>query len=168
MGSEPAKALTSGLGESAQVYCFEQGETGTTYLACLGSADAVVVSGESESMLAEAAASAKPVYIYPLPERQPGLTQRFREWVEAHSQARPLNKRGTVRPQQGLELFCARLIALGLVRPQPDLNALHRSLMDLGIARPFGTPFETGTRPPLREAEEVAGKVRALLGLMEP
>ena len=86
--------------------------------------------------------------------------------MEARSKARPLNKRGTVRPQAGLEHLCAWLIARGLVHPQRDLQALSHSLIGLGIARPFGEPLEPGIRPALREADEVAGKVRELLGLV--
>ena len=164
--TEAIKALRRGLGESSRVYGRRPGEQETLYLACLGQADAIVVAGESESLLAEAAASGKPVYLNPLPKRQPGLKQQLQDWVEARSKACPLNKRGTVRPQQGLEHFCAWLIARGFVHPRRDLEALSRSLMRLGVARPFGEPLETGTRPPLREADKVAGKVQELLGFV--
>jgi hypothetical protein len=163
---EATQELARGLGASVCVSCSRLEGRETSYLACLGQADAIVVTGENEVFLAEAAASGKPVYIFPLPQRQPGLKQQLQDWVEARSKARPLNKRGTVRPQQGLEHLCAWLIARGLVHPRRDLEALSRSLMGLGIARPFGEPLEIGTPPALREADEVAGKVRELLGFV--
>jgi mitochondrial fission protein ELM1 len=166
-GPEATEALSLGLGESNYVHRWQPGQRDNPYLAYLALADVLVVTGESESMLAEAAATGKPVYIYPLPERPPGLMARFKGWVVAHAHARPLNKRGTVRPQQGLEYLCARLIERGIVRPPRDLQALHQKLIGLGIARLFGEPLEIGQRPALCEIDKVARRVRALLGLSE-
>ncbi len=167
MGAVTTGALVAGLGESSHLERRPpERQDDALYLAYLAAADAVVVTGESEQLLAEAAASGKPMYIYPLPRRWPGVRQRLRKWILARSQARPLNRRGTVRPQQGLEYLCARYIERGIVRPPRDLNALHQDLIRLGIARPFGAPLEPGAdRPGLREADEAARKVRALLGL---
>ena len=138
------------------------------YLAYLELADVVIVSGDDESLLADAAAIGKPVYVYPLAERPPTLANTFREAVFARSQARPLNKRGTVRPQQGLEYLCARLIERGIVLPPHDLTALQQSLVRLGIIHQFGTPFVT-KKPCARldVAHDAANKVRQLLGMGE-
>ena len=68
-------------------------------------------------MLAEATTVGRPVYIYPLPLRASFRALNFpREWIFARAHSRPANQRGTVRPQQGLELLCARLIDHGFVR----------------------------------------------------
>ena len=64
--AEVIKALRRGLGESIRVYGRRPGEQETLYLACLGQADAIVVIGENDIFLAEAAASGKPVYVFPL------------------------------------------------------------------------------------------------------
>src|SRR5262249_59213879 len=52
--------------------------------------------------------------------------------------ARPLNRRGTIRPQQGLEYLFAKSISTGLLPPPRDLEALHDNLIRRGIARAFG------------------------------
>jgi hypothetical protein len=163
-------ALVTGLGESSHLQWWRPGShDADLYLAFLAAADAIVVSGESETMLADAVATGKPVYIYPVPERRMGLTRRIEEAVLARSQARPLSGRGTVRPQQGREYLCARLIERGVVRPPRDLKALHQHLFRLGVARPFGTALEVGAaRPALHEANRAAGKLRMLLGLAAP
>ena len=107
------------------------------------------------------------MYIYPLPARRLGLMARLRAWIVSRSRARPANNRGTVRPQQGLEYLCARILASGIVLPPRDLRALHQRLFDLGVARPFGSPLEAGPRPCLNETERVADRVRAMLGLWD-
>ena len=55
----------------------------------LAFADVLIVTGESESMLAEAAATHKPVYIYPLPERPGNVKSQLKEWIVACAQAAP-------------------------------------------------------------------------------
>jgi hypothetical protein len=60
-----------------------------------------------------------------------------------------------VRPQQGLEYVCARLIQRGIIRPPRDLKLLQASLR---AAR--GDDVE-----PRTEVEEVAEGIREMLGL---
>lgn len=166
-GIKATEALRRGLGESSCVCPWQPGQSENPYWGYLATADVIVVTGESESMLAETAACGKPVYIYALPARLSGLGNRLREWVLARAHARPANNRGTVRPQQGLEYLCAWLLASGIVLPPRDLTALHQALLRLGIARPFGEPLRTGARPVLNETGGVARRVRALLGVRD-
>jgi len=79
--------------------------------------------------------------------------------------ALPPNQRGTVRPQQGLEYVCARLIERGLVRPTRDLDRLHQALDRRGVAKTFGAPLAATTGAPLRDLESVAARVRTLMGV---
>ncbi len=163
--AKATEALREGLGASSRIHAWRPGQRDNPYLGYLASADIIVVTGESESMLAETAASGKPVYIYPLPQRPSGLGGRLRQWLVARACRRPTNNRGTVRPQQGLEYLCAWVLARGIVLPPRDLSGLHQTLIRLGIARPFGGPLETGPRPVLNETDHVARRVRALLGI---
>jgi hypothetical protein len=149
------------------VHLWQPGPQDNPYLAYLALADVIVVTGESESMLAEAAATGKPVYIYPLPKRQPSLWIRLKEWVVARSQRERLNAHGTVLPQQGLTYLCARLVERGIILPQQDLHVLHQTLVCRGNARFFGEPLDSTNRPVLREIDEVVRRVRALMGVSE-
>jgi hypothetical protein len=124
----------------------------------------LVVPGDDELLLSEAAASGKPVYVAALPQRSPGPVEPLRKWVSRRAHSRPANRRGTARPQQGLEYLCARLIDRGIVSPPLDLGELHRELYRRRIALPLGVPLETGPRPALSEADPVALRVRILLG----
>ena len=167
-GPAATAGLRAGLGDAGRLYVWQRGDPGNPYLGCLVVADALVVTGDSESMLAEAAATEKPLYIYPVPERRRGIRDRLRVWVLRHAQARPLSARGAVRPQQGLEYLCARAIERGIVRPPRDLQALHRDLVAGGYARPFGAPLDTAPRPRLHEIDAIAGRVRVMFGDAPP
>ena len=164
-GESATQALRAGLGEGARLDEWRDGRTDNPYLAALALADVIVVTGESESMLAEACACGKPVYIYPVPEKPPGLWGHLEEAVISHAYAALRNRRGTLRPQRGLQRLCARLIMRGLVQPRRNLEILHRDLIARGLAQPFGAALETGAREPLREAGEAAAKIRALWGM---
>jgi mitochondrial fission protein ELM1 len=164
-GQGAAEALEKALGASSYVHLWRPGQQDNPYLAYLALADAIIVTGESESMVAEAAATGKPVYIYPLPKRRLGLWVRFKELVVARSQLQRLNARGTVQPQRGLEYLCARLVERGIILPQQDLHLFHQELVSRGIARFFGEPLDTSNRPVLREIDEVAQRVRTLMGM---
>src|SRR5262249_31412508 len=134
------------------------------YLAYLALADVIIVTGESESMLAEAAATGKPVYIYPLPKRQPGRWAQLKEWIVKRAQMQRLGPRGTVQPQRGMEYLCARLVERGIILPRQDLHILHETLVRRGNARFFGEPLDTAQRPVFREVDDVAHCVRMLMG----
>jgi mitochondrial fission protein ELM1 len=166
-GNKVSQALKSVLLPEHHVHQWQPNQSDNPYLAYLAGADVIIVTGESESMLAEAASLGKPVYIIPLPENPPTWKVRLSEAIVQRAHSRPLNKRGTVRPQQGLERACARLIRSGLVQPRRDLSLLHDSLIKHGIARPFGEPIENGKRPQLRETERVAKKVKDILGIFD-
>ena len=160
MGTESGK----GTGGTGRVVPWQSTSGEEEGLGTLASADVIVVTGESERLLARAVATGKPVYLYPLPRRRLDPGPRLAQWVEARAHAKPLNRRGTIRPQQGFEYLCARLIERGVVSPPRDMDALHRNLIQRGVALPFGAPLETGRRTPFREADEVARRIRLLLG----
>jgi hypothetical protein len=165
-GAEATDALAEALGASAFLYRWQRGATDNPYQALLGAADAIVVTGDSESMLAEAVSTRKPVYVAAVPELPAGPRRRFAEWVMQRAAARPRKQaKGTVRPQQGIEYLCARLVERAVVRPPRDVSALHHELERLGLARPLGGALDFTPPPPLREWEEVATRVRELLGV---
>jgi len=159
-------ALCEALADGAFVHRWKPDDADNPYLGFLALADAIVITGDSESMLAEATALGRPVYVYPLPERPSfRLLRSLRKPVVARAQALPSNRRGTPRPQQGLEYFCARLIERGFVRPTRDLALLHQELYRRGVAKPFGAPFATTVGAASNDIAVVAARVRALMGV---
>jgi mitochondrial fission protein ELM1 len=160
-----AEGFGEALGETARIDRWRDNRPDNPYLACLALADVIVVTGESESMVAEAAACGKPVYIYPIPEKPLGFWTRIESFIVGIALTRRVNRRGTLMPQRGLRRFCARLIGRGLVQPRRNLDLLHEALVARGMAKFFGAPLETGERPALHEADEVAAEIRQRLNL---
>lgn len=169
-GQCATETVKRGLGNSNYVYAWQSNRRDNPYLGYLATADVLVVTGDSKSMLAEALASGKPVYIYPLPDRVPEvwrIKKRFKAWVAARATAGPDDCRGTVRSAQWLGYLCAGILSRGIVSAPDNMRALHQSLFRLGVARPFGAELGTGRCPALNEGERVARRVRALLGAQD-
>ena len=170
-GRSAAEALAAALEPPHSVYVWRPDRTDNPYLGYLALADVLIVTGESESMLAEAAATETPMYIYPLAERPAGGLERAKDWIFKHARSQRPNKRGSPRPQRGVAYVCGRLIERGIVQPRRDLHALHVALVERGRAA-FFPPADTGAangppdirpRPPLQELDSVAEHVRSLL-----
>lgn len=161
---ETIVALERAVAGIGKVHRWRADEKENPYLGYLAGADAIVVTGESESMIAEACSTGKPVTIYPVPKKPLHLGQRLVQLVTDTAYSKPRKRKGTFRPQQGTEYFCSRLIERGIVHPARDLEAFHRSLVERGHARIFDGTLELEPPVALREAEVVADRVRALLG----
>lgn len=159
-----AQAIAEAVGEDA---IFEPWHPAAgadnPYLGYLAHADIIVVTGESESMLAEAVATGKPVYILPLPERAPGPRRRLADWAVRQAATDRFNKRGSRRPQEGLQYLCARLVERRILVPRRDMPALHTALVNQGVARIFGDALVAWNPPVWHETEWLAQRVRAML-----
>jgi len=169
-----AGALERSLGEAcAHFHRWEPNrQVENPYMGYLALADALVVTGESASMLAEACATGKPVYIYPLNERSPApktWALRLARWladrVAARAYARPINRRGIERPQRGLERLSAMLLARGFVRTSGHSRRLHDVLVERGLARFFDGKLAPTPCDFLTDVEIAADRVRALMGV---
>jgi mitochondrial fission protein ELM1 len=158
-----ADTLVAALGAQARVErCAGVGSP--AWLAHLALADAFVVPGSAERALAEACATGRPVAIHPARASR-GPREAVRRLVARLARAPRGNDRGTVRPQQGLERWCSRLLAEGRVLPPRDLARLHQELERRSAARRAGAPPPPGGFQPLREIDRLAGRLRGLLGV---
>lgn len=81
------------------------------YLGLLGAADAVVVTGDSLSMCAEACVSGKPVYIYANPSVAPAKHRALHEELYRRDMARPLDANASLNWQPGAPLDDAGQVA---------------------------------------------------------
>ena len=162
-GGEAAQALRSGLGPGAHFHGWNPSGGVNPYLAYLGSADVIVVTGESESMLAEAAMSGKPVYVYELPEWPLSRKALLKNCIARRAQRLAEEPEGAERLQAVVDRLCVMLIGKGIVRPPRDLHGLHETLIRAGIARRFGEPLNLQAPPALNEMDMVVRRVKTLL-----
>jgi hypothetical protein len=164
-GPAATEAFRAALGPGPFVH--RAGDPGENpYLGLLALADVLVVTGDSESMLAEAAATGKPLVIFPLAVRATfRLLRGPRELVLARARAKPAGPRGTPRPQRGVARWCGWLIERGLVRPTRDLDRLHERLVERGLAQRIGEAAPQAPAQPLGDLDEVVQRVHRMLGL---
>ncbi len=164
-----AEAIQRALPD-ATVHTWRPDDSANPYRALLDQADCLVVTAESESMLAEAAATRATLAIAALGTlRAPSVWQRAGERIVDHARRRPENERGTPLPQRGFVRRCAHWVATGRVRPLRDLSLMHESLVTSGRAHELDDLLREPRRlkqpvRPLREAPAVAERVRALFG----
>jgi mitochondrial fission protein ELM1 len=164
-GLQATVALKKGLGDSCYLHEWQPEKSENPYVAYLASADLLIVTGESESMLADAAATGKPLYIYPISKQQLDRWTQLKEWIVARGEKQRLGLRGTIKPQRGLQYLCARLVERGIILPQPDLHILHETLVGSGIAQFFGSSVSPTSSAGLREVDDIAQRVRMLMGM---
>lgn len=121
-------------------------------IAALAHADLVAVTGESESMLSEAAATAKPLTILPLPERPGGLQQRLFDQIGVAALSG-----GPFAP------LARRAMRDGWVAPRRDLKALHALIEANGWGRVFDGALNRDAPNPREEDRFVRDRLAALL-----
>ena len=107
----------------AHFHLWQAGRSENPYVGYLASADILIVTGESESMLAEAAATGKPLFIAPLEGKPLSLKRRVVRWL-------------TNRAGAG-SAFCRQLFNSGWVTPFRDLSQMHQAMYAAGLAKPL-------------------------------
>ncbi len=174
---EVFEGCVAGIGAAASLIqraTSNQPEEERLWPALLELCDVFVLVGLGETTLTELCSTGRPVFLAPqLPVRRalwPQLRDAFAEAVVRRAQARPANDRGTTRPQEGLELICARLVARGWIRPRRDAEALRGRLVRRGHARLLRAPIRAAdlegfAPPPPSELSQVADRVRSMLGV---
>lgn len=160
------RVLREALGGGPDVvfHAYSENSSRAPLLEGLRTADAFVVTGESESMLAEAAATGRHVHIFPVPTRKPDLLDRLAGWIEHRARVPSMNRRGTPKPQEGLHYICNRLVERGIVLPPRRVEALHEELFAQGLASGMEGPPIFTTRKPRDECAETAVQLLQLLG----
>jgi uncharacterized protein len=121
------------------------------YLSYLAHADLLAVTGESESMIAEAAATGVPLTIYPLQAKPAGMKS-----VLAGALRRKADQTGV------LATLCRHIILGGWVTPPRDLGLMHREMERRGLAHVFDGKLNTTPPQPSHEFERLAVRLAEL------
>lgn len=143
-----------------------QPDTDNPYLALLSLSDAAIVTGDSASMVADAAAFERPLLIYELPwlgrSKKPGLIAGIKRHVRERRERRGM----AGRPADPLDRFYDMLTRTGRARPRRNVLGLNQKLYQAGIARPFkpdATDLAWRPAPVARQgAEELVAEIKRL------
>ncbi len=122
------------------------------YLAYLALADAIVVTGDSVSMVAEACATDKPVYLF-----DPG---RGRMSMREPRRSRSVAEE--IRDFDAIGLLHRTMMRLGPARMRRDIGAMLRRLVASGRAAWLGDGPPSATPQPLADLPRAAARVRGL------
>jgi uncharacterized protein len=162
--AEVSDAIEGALGEGDLLYRWRADDPANPYGLVLEHADELVVTGESESMLADAVSRGRRFLVWPLPARPGNPWQRLTAELADRAVRPRINRRGTIRPQQGITYLCARALERGWVLPPRDIDALLERLFAEDLATPFGQAA-AGEYDPGDEFERVLDVVVQRLGL---
>lgn len=148
-----AARLRAGLTVPHSFYDWRADDPDNPYRAFLALADRLVVTGESVSMLAEACATRRPVYIFDMHDRGGhglrGRLQAARNALRYRAWTHHLGQRLAPR------------------RMRRDVARMHEALIGAGRAVWLGQRFPDAAPPPLPGFEPVTRRVRALLAADE-
>lgn len=137
----------------AHIHEWRADQRANPYLAYLAAADLIVVTGESESMLAEAAATARPLTIYPLSPKPESVKQRIARWVRRSADG--------AGPWRNL---CRALLAGGWMTSPRDLALMHALLVARGQAGLFADGLNTSEPRASLQGRQLAKRIYAMLG----
>lgn len=158
-GEAPANALAAALTVPHVLHRWQEGAADNPFHAFLGLADEIVVTADSVSMLAEAAATAKPLFLFDI---EGGRHAMRAEEGDGSETLAPIGWRGRT-----LEATLFRLMLNHLPwRFSRDLRIVHRQLIASGRARWLGE--ETGSPGGAPEADglrQAVLRIHQLFGL---
>lgn len=152
-------ALEAAIDCPAHFFRWSRDAAENPYLGYLALADAIIVTCESMSMLTEACATLKPVYMFDLhtgPENRWGLLESLIGKVDTSWWRRILRLR--------LQPLVFRIaFVIGPTRMTRDVRIIHRQLQEQGRAVWLGEPFPKGPPPaPLDDVPRAVARVKAL------
>ena len=155
------EALERSLTAPAYIYRWKRHAKENPYFAFLGLADSIVVTGDSMSMLTEACATRKPVYIFDLGEGPNAM--RITSVGDQAAESRE-DFRWKYLDRDHLRAFVYRnAMRTGPRRLTRDIRIIHQRMVEKGRAVWLGDRFPAGhTVPPLEDLERAVVGVKAL------
>ncbi|HSO42244.1 MAG TPA: mitochondrial fission ELM1 family protein [Rhodospirillales bacterium] len=155
-------AFLQAVSAPAHVYRWTAGDPDNPYFAFLGLAEEIIVTGDSMSMLAEACATHKRVYIFDLGEGRYAMRESVAEAARAEKPTQPWWQR--LEKALWDAFWYRQMMRFGPQRLSRDIRIVHRHLVESGLAVWLGDEFPAGQPlPSLDCVPRAVARVRALL-----
>lgn len=156
---ETTEALFSGIGSPALRYRWKKNDPDNPFFAFLGLADRVVVTADSVSMMTEACATGRPVYLYDTGEGRTSMKRN--PWLDGEDESETEPRRPLDRWH--LKAWIYRLtMRLGPQRLTRDIRIVQQLLVDSDRAVWLGDGHPKERYRPLEDMPRAVARVRAL------
>ena len=152
--SQAGQVLAEHITVPRHFYPWRADDENNPYFGYLALADAIIVTADSISMLTEACATGKPVYMFDTGSGR----QAMRPSAGSGDDDNDFRLSGDL--YRGVMRWAPK-------RLSRDITLVHRSLCEAGNAVWLGEPFPDQTPPPLRDMEHAVARVRALFSADE-
>ncbi len=156
---ETTEALFSGITSPSILYRWKKDDPDNPFFAFLGLADRVIVTADSVSMMTEACATGRPVYLYDTGEGRTSMKDN--PWLDGRGADE--SPGGGRLNRWHLKAHVYRLtMRLGPQRLTRDIRIVQQLLVDSKRAVWLGDGHPAASPPPLRDVERAVERVRAL------
>jgi mitochondrial fission protein ELM1 len=145
--------LFGGVTVPAFLYRWREDDRENPYFAFLSLADQLVVTGDSVSMMTEACATGKPVFLFDTGEGHFSMRER-------HGAGLPWWR--TLDRQHAKAFVYRETMRWGPSRLTRDIRIVQQLLVESGRAAWLGEGIPAASPPPLYDVERAAARVRAL------
>ncbi len=162
---ETTSALFEGIGSPSLLYRWRKDDPDNPFFAFLGLADRVIVTADSVSMMTEACATGRPVYLYDTGEGRTSMKKN--PWLD-----------GLAEEDAGSEFKLSRwhlkahvyrlTMRLGPQRLTRDIRIVQQGLVESHRAVWLGDGHPRAEPPPLQDMARAVARVRALLEPFAP
>jgi len=170
--TEPAAtdAFEAALSVPAEIYRWHRHATENPYLGMLGLAQSIIVTGDSVSMLAEAAATQRPVYIYDIGEGPTSM--RLKDGARTRRASGPSFwqrlRNGEVDKDDWKAFVYWQTMKYGPSRLTRDIRIVHQNLIAAGQAVWLGEAFsEIRDQVPIADLPNAVDRIRALFDTVD-
>ena len=159
---ETTEALFSKIESPSILYRWKKDDPDNPFFAFLGLADRVIVTADSVSMMTEACATGRPVYLYDTGEGRTSMKPN--PWPDGEESENEQDAGGGLGLSRWhLKAHIYRLtMRLGPQRLTRDIRIVQQLLVDTKRAVWLGDGHTANVPPPLRDVERAADRVRAL------
>lgn len=157
---DAVEGLRSRLQAPYVLYEWKEDAAANPYFGFLGLADSIVVTGDSVSMITEACATGKPVYLFDVGTGANSMRRTLKAWQRQRAKDQG---RRVLSPRRLVGKAYRALLKFGPKRLTRDITLVHRRFLKTGAVAWLGEDKPEGGTPAADQMPRAVERVEALL-----
>ena len=157
---DAVEGLRSRLHAPYVLYEWKEDAAANPYFGFLGLADSIVVTGDSVSMITEACATGKPVFLFDVGTGENSMRRTLKAWQKESAKNQ---RRWVLSPRRLVGKAYRKLLKYGPKRLTRDITLVHRRFIKAGAVAWLGEDKPQGRTPPADQMPRAVERVEALL-----